>query len=190
LVPPLPVELMDFSVKNVDDNILLNWSTATEINNYGFDIERRTAESDWRKIGFVEGNGNSNVPKNYLYYDNTAINDVYFYRLKQIDFDGIFEYSNVIQIQGPSINEFRLFQNYPNPFNPVTNIKFQLAKDDNVRLDVYNEIGQRVATLLDKYTKAGSYTVKFDAGNLPSGVYLYRIQSGNYSATNKLIYLK
>ncbi len=174
---PLPVELTSFSANIEGNKILLNWETATEVNNYGFEIEKQKSEinnknSMWEKVGFVEGNGNSNSPKFYSYKDNSiTISGKYFYRLKQIDIDGKFEYSDEIEVNISAPEEFNLSQNYPNPFNPVTTIKYQIpAQDQNdntsvltsVRLNVFDVLGNEIATLVNEKQNPGNYEVSFD----------------------------
>jgi len=188
----LPVELTSFSGSAEQNNIKLNWQTATEINNHGFEIERLVVNEKWEKIGFIAGAGNSNSPKLYSFIDNTsAASTSLSYRLKQIDNDGKYSYSKEITVELNAIpTEFSLSQNYPNPFNPSTTIEFSLPKEADVILKVYNLLGQEVATLLSTQMKAGYHKVKFDASGISSGVYLYKIQSGDFSAVKKLILLK
>jgi len=197
---PLPVELSSFSATNQKGNIVnLQWETATEVNNYGFEVERSikvedTEEVEWNKISFVEGSGNSNSQKLYSFVDKNPVGGTKFaYRLKQIDIDGTFEYSDLVEIEVlPS--EYELYQNYPNPFNPSTKIKFSLPEDAKVAVDIYNMLGQRVMTLFNKDMKAGYHQVLFDtqsAGNqLASGIYIYTISTKNFSSVKKMVLLK
>ncbi len=194
---PLPVELKSFTASVAEGKIALNWQTATEVNNYGFEIERMLMgeESQWEKIGFVEGAGNSNSPKQYSFIDNKpATSTPLGYRLKQIDNDGKFIYSKEITVELSSVpEEFSLSQNYPNPFNPTTTIKYSVPvtlSPVTLSLKVFNLLGQEVATLVNQKQPAGNYKVKFDASQLSSGVYLYKIQAGEYSAVKKLILMK
>ncbi|NUN08890.1 MAG: hypothetical protein HUU54_06920, partial [Ignavibacteriaceae bacterium] len=151
----LPVELISFSIKVVNNNIALNWQTATEINNFGFEVERSTDKSNWSKIGFVQGAGNSNSPKNYSYTDNTAVSGKYFYRLKQVDTDGTFDYSPVVEVDmGILPGGYRLEQNYPNPFNPSTSIKFAFSKDTKAAIKVYNALGVEVREIYNGIAEA------------------------------------
>ncbi len=201
----LPVELTSFTAANLENKVVLNWATATEVNNYGFEVERQILKQvqndteSWVKVGFVEGNGNSNSPKQYTFEDNSAQNGTYSYRLKQIDFDGKFEYSNVVELEVNTLpTEFALEQNYPNPFNPTTTIKYAIptvktgapSLQTNVLLKVYDVLGNEVATLVNEQQSAGNYEVKFNASNLTSGIYLYRIQSGSFIQTKKLMLIK
>jgi hypothetical protein len=150
----------------VDNNVELNWETATEVNNYGFEVERKILKQvqndSWENIGFVEGHGNSNSPKIYSYTDNTIeASGKYNYRLKQIDIDGTFEYSDVVEVNLGTPEQFELDQNFPNPFNPTTSIRFNLPMDSNVKLNVFNVLGEEVAELLNENITAGYHSVKF-----------------------------
>jgi photosystem II stability/assembly factor-like uncharacterized protein len=188
----LPVELSSFTGEVVGDKINLAWTTATEVNNYGFNIERSPASTglNWETIGFVEGFGNSNSPKQYSYTDNNAAGSNKFsYRLKQIDNDGQFKYSDIVEVV-LFLNVYALFQNYPNPFNPSTNISFALPEPGDITLKIFNPLGEEVAALVKEFTEAGVYTVNFNAENLPSGVYIYTLQSNNFSDSKKLILIK
>jgi hypothetical protein len=189
--PIIPVELTSFaaSVTNLGQ-VMLNWETATEINNQGFEIERRTESSEYRTVGFVEGYGTTTEQRSYSYLDQTVEQGVNFYRLKQVDFDGSFSYSDEIEVDVTGPLTFNLDQNYPNPFNPSTNINFSIPESGNVRLAVYNLVGEEVAILVDGFTHAGFYEATFDASNLPSGIYLYKLQSANSVQTKKMMLLK
>lgn len=191
----LPVELTTFAGNVNDNEVSLNWETATEVNNYGFEIERQKSELgsinlSWEKIGFVEGHGNSNSPKLYSFSDNSITAGTYYYRLKQIDVDGQFEYSDVIEVSITQPESLELFQNYPNPFNPKTNIKFSLKESSNVVLTIYNTIGQEVAVLINQNLEAGIHTSVFDGSNLNSGIYIYSLKTENSTITKKMIMLK
>ncbi|MBK7104955.1 MAG: T9SS type A sorting domain-containing protein [Ignavibacteriae bacterium] len=186
----LPVELTTFTAFANQKEIKLNWQTATEVNNYGFDVERKPETGDWKKIGFVEGHGNSNSPKNYAFSDNTAFSGKYFYRLKQIDIDGKFEYSKTEEVTLETQLIFELKQNYPNPFNPKTNIQFSIPEISNISISVYNIIGEKVETLLNKKLEAGLYSIIFDASELNSGIYFYTIKTENFIQTKKMIVAK
>jgi len=188
---PLPVELTTFAVNVVSDNqIKLNWETATEINNYGFNIERSSAEGNWSKIGFVEGHGNSNSPKLYTYVDNNAVGSNKFtYRLKQVDIDGTFEYSSEVEIE--IIPEtYTLEQNYPNPFNPTTSIRFSLPEAIDTKIVVYDVLGKVVATLVNEKLDAGYHSVDFTSKDLVSGLYIYSIETANFTNVKKMLLLK
>ncbi len=171
-----PVELISFTGKYIENNIELSWSTATEINNYGFEIERSIDKKNWERIGFVQGHGNSNIPHDYNFNDNDLnFFDTYYYRLKQIDNDGSYEYSNIVTIRAMSPDQFVLKQNYPNPFNPSTTIEYTLPVDGFVSLKVYDILGKEREILLNSEQKSGFYKIKFNAENLSSGVYFYRL---------------
>jgi len=146
---------------------------------------------DWEKIGFVEGHGNSNSPKDYSFTDNSASYGKYAYRLKQIDTDGQFEYSKVIEVDAGNIpNGFVLYQNYPNPFNPVTKIEYTIAEFGYVTLKVYDIIGNEVKILVNDEQEAGNYESRFDASGLSSGIYIYRLTAAGFISSKKMIIIK
>ena len=191
---PLPVELTSFNAKADGQNVILIWQTATEVKNYGFEIERASSMTSplqgWKKIGFVSGHGNSDSPKDYSFMDkNPTGGSKFIYRLKQVDNDGKFEYSDEVEIELVP-NEFALYQNFPNPFNPVTNIKFALQKAGIVNLTVYNMLGEQIAALVNEVKEASFYNVKFDASNLSTGVYIYRLTAGDFVQTKKMTLMK
>ncbi len=201
----VPVELTDFTAKVIDKKVILIWETATEVNNYGFDIERsllpathvrtnyESEDASWETIGFVSGHGNSNSPNNYSFTDDNPPGGQVSYRLKQIDFDGIYEYSDVIAVKVEMPTEMVLNQNFPNPFNPSTTIEYYLPstyKLHVVQLKVYDLLGRVVATLVDEQQQPGKYKVLFDASGLPSGTYIYRLTAGGLNQSKKLILLK
>ncbi|MEJ2195900.1 MAG: T9SS type A sorting domain-containing protein, partial [Ignavibacteriaceae bacterium] len=187
----LPVELAFFSGALNGGEIKLTWRTDTEVNNYGFNIENSINNGDWSNIGFIEGYGNSNSPKYYDFSDGN-INSAgeYHYRLKQVDNDGTFEYSDVITVLVTTPINFYLSQNYPNPFNPTTKIDFSLPEKQMVSLRVYNTLGEMVSELVNEVRESGNYSETFDASNLPSGVYVYRLQTQSFAANNKMTFLK
>ncbi len=194
-----PVELSSFLLKSNGQSIQITWTTATETNNQGFEIERCqkavSSKQTWDKIGYVAGNGTTLNSHSYSYTDEIDKPGNYSYRLKQMDFDGSFEYSKEIEVNVASPNRFSLEQNYPNPFNPVTKINFNLVTDSKVNLKVYNVLGREIQTLANKEMKAGFYDIDFNASNLVSGVYFYRlIAEGNngeiYDSTKKMVFLK
>ncbi len=190
---PLPVELNSFSATVSNSmEVTLSWKTITEVNNYGFNIEKKLANSSqWHDIGFVVGHGNSNSPKVYSFIDESVSPGNYFYRLKQVDNDGKFTYSKQIQMEVNSLpKEFALFQNFPNPFNPVTKIKYAIPVDGLVNISVFNMLGQKVKQIINTNIKAGTYEVNFDGSKLSSGTYFYRLESGTFSQTKKLLLLK
>jgi hypothetical protein len=187
---PLPVELTSFTYRTRGSNVLLNWSTATEINNLGFEVQRKSDNNGFVTIGFVEGAGTTPEKMQYSFSDEELESGYYSYRLKQIDSDGSFEYSNAIEvvINGPV--QFALDQNYPNPFNPATTIKYQISENSLVSLKVYDILGNEVAILVDETQEAGSYEISFIASSLSSGVYFYRIEAGGFSAMKKMSFVK
>jgi hypothetical protein len=146
--------------------------------------------TNWEKIGFVEGHGNSNSPKKYSFTDKNLFGGSKFiYRLKQIDTDGTFAYSDEVEIVVLP-DKFELSQNYPNPFNPDTNIEFKVPYTSKVRIDVYDILGQHVETLVSREFETGYYNVVFDASGLPGGTYIYRIIADNFSQSEKMMLLK
>jgi hypothetical protein len=176
---PLPVELASFTGSMLDNGVELKWSTASELNNYGFDVERKAknGEGMWEKLGFIEGQGTSNTSHQYEFLDKNVAVGQYAYRLKQIDRDGSFKNYNEIEVTVSAPTEFSLDQNYPNPFNPSTSISFALPEASNVTLRVYNMLGQVVATLLDGGVEAGIHSVPWTPSGLSSGIYIYRLQA-------------
>jgi hypothetical protein len=188
---PLPVELASFTSTINGTVVTLSWATSSETNNAGFDIERSSVNSQWTKIGNVSGNGTTTEPRSYTYVDRNLNSGTYNYRLKQIDFNGNFEYfnlSNEVVVGIPS--DFSLSQNYPNPFNPSTKIDFQIPTDGNVTLSVYDNSGKLVSVISDGFRAAGYYSVDFNATNLSSGVYFYKLESGNFSKVMKMSLIK
>lgn len=188
---PLPVELTFFTASVSGSSVQLLWSTATESQNYGFDIERRLVlEASWQSIGFITGSGNSNSLKSYTYTDNAIPSGSYQYRLKQIDTDGSFQYSGVVDVLIGTPTDFALSQNYPNPFNPSTTISFELPERSEVSLQVFNALGEMVHLLAKGTSDAGRHSVTFNATNFPSGVYFYRLQAGEFVQTQKMVLLR
>lgn len=188
---PLPVELVSLTAVAANNSVNIQWTTETEINNYGFEIERLSVDEknpQWKLIGFVEGHGNSNSPKNYSFTDvNPPIGDLE-YRLKQIDHDGKYKYCpavaevnfNVADVMMPK--EFELSQNYPNPFNPSTKIKYAIPSEEShgsvyVQLKIYDVLGNELATLVNAIIDAGYYEVEWNAVNHASGIYFYTIDA-------------
>jgi len=187
ILPPgtIPVELTSFTANvNHSGQVELNWSTATETNNQLFEIERRTEGGQFSTIGYVEGHGTTTEPQNYTYTDVAVSTGIYFYRLKQIDFLGTYEYFDEIEVDVNGPSSFDLAQNYPNPFNPSTKINFSLAVDSKVNLKVFDVLGQEVANLISSNLVAGSHNVDFNASGLNSGVYFYRIDATGIDGTN------
>ncbi|MCK9211027.1 MAG: T9SS type A sorting domain-containing protein [Ignavibacteriaceae bacterium] len=199
---PLPVELTSFTSFVDKSKVILHWQTATEVKNYGFEIERTSPRPSpsqgergevrrgWQKIGFVKGNGNSNSPKEYSYTDNSATSGKYVYRLKQLDNDGKNEYSKEVEVDLGMPAEFFLKQNYPNPFNPETVINYQMPVSGKASLKIFDMLGREVATLVDEVKEAGTYNVSFNGRAFTSGAYFYRFQSGDYVKIKKMILMK
>ncbi len=187
---PLPVELTSFSAAVVKNQVKLSWSTATEKNNKGFEVERKQVNGNYEVIGFIHGAGTSTKTNSYSYVDSKVKSGNYTYRLKQLDFDGKFEYSKEINTEVSAPVEFALKQNYPNPFNPSTTISYQLPVSGKVIMKVYNALGIEVATLVNENKEAGSYNINFNASNLSSGVYIYKLSAGSFVSTKKMILLK
>jgi hypothetical protein len=186
----LPVELVSFTATQNGNNVDLTWTTSGENNNYGFSVERNSS-SVWNEIGFVAGKGTVNTPSHYEFTDRKLSSGILRYRLKQIDFNGNFEYfdlSEAVTIGVP--DKFFLEQNYPNPFNPVTTIAYGIPQAGNVKLKVFDMSGREIKTLINEFKDAGYYTAKFDASGLASGAYIYRIESGNYVSVKKMILIK
>ena len=188
--PIIPVELTSFTAVGNNGVVELNWQTATEVNNHMFEIERKSANTEYRTIGYVEGAGTTTEIQNYSYTDKTVEMGSYTYRLKQIDYNGTYTYSPEVEVDVTAPLSFNLEQNYPNPFNPSTKINYSVPEAGNVKLAVYNIVGEEVAVLVNGYTEAGHFNVSFDASNLPSGVYLYKLQSDNAVQTKKMMLLK
>ena len=187
----LPVEMNSFSSFVRGRDVTLFWSSDKEINNAGFDIERATEPGRWNKVGFVSGYGNSNTVNYYSYTDRGLPTGKYFYRLKQTDLNGNYEYFNLnneINIGIPV--KFDLSQNYPNPFNPSTNLEFGIPQPGFVSLKVYNASGMEVATLINEMKTAGYYSVRFNGSNLPSGIYFYTLKADNFTATKRMMLVK
>ena len=196
---PLPVELSHLTASADDHGVLLAWKTATETNNAGFGIERSaSALTDgarkWAQVGFVDGSGTSNAPKEYTFRNTNVLSGKYLFRLKQVDRDGKFQYSPEVEAVVAPPKQFSLSQNYPNPFNPATTIVYGIAEDSRVSMKVYDITGREVAALVDGNVTAGSYAVPFDARSLSSGVYFYRLTAAHgqstYTETKRLMLLK
>ncbi len=190
----VPVEFTSFTAVPAGNMVNINWSTATETNNQAFELERRTNENpEWVVIGFKNGAGTTTQPQSYSLSDNiSALNsEKIYYRLKQIDFNGNYSYSNEIEIDNLYAPEvYLLAQNYPNPFNPATSISFGIPEKSNVMLRVYNTIGEEVALIAAGVFEAGTYNFNFDASNLPSGNYIYVLQTDKTVISKKMTLLK
>lgn len=191
--PVIPVELTAFTASVSEQNVVLNWSTATEFNNRGFEVEKNI-DGTWRTIAFVTGKGTSTEINTYSFTDdfrNLAFAGEVSYRLKQFDYDGRYNYSPVVKLNLDfSVAEFALYQNHPNPFNPATTISFGLPVASKISLKIYDQLGSEVATVSEDYYEAGRHEVQFDGSKLSSGVYFYRLQSGSNVQVKKMIMLK
>jgi hypothetical protein len=192
----VPVELSSFTATAFNTEVVLNWSTSSELNNQGFEIQRKSLSNEfgWQIIGFVEGSGNSTTVKNYSFTDKNPIRGTLLYRLKQIDFDGSFKFYVSEGVNFVGVYNYALEQNYPNPFNPSTIINYSIPDAGNVSLKIYNLLGSEVATLVDEYMEAGNYSVEFSTedvkNSLGSGVYIYTLKSGSFAQTRKMVVLK
>lgn len=198
-IPPVPVELTSLTASANGSIVVLKWTTATELNNRGFEIERslsptpsrREGAVEWVKIGFVQGIGTSTHKKDYSYVDAVTEYGKYAYRLKQIDFDGTFSYSEEVYVEaGLKPESFTLEQNYPNPFNPTTFIKFNLPQASKINLSVYNSLGELVSVLAYGNYEAGTYERVFDASSLASGIYIYVLKTDNVVLKQKMVLAK
>jgi len=192
----VPVEFTSFTGSVVKDGVLLNWTTATELNNQGFEIERSIINQGWEKIGYVPGFGTTTEPKAYSFLDGDVTTGTYNYRLKQIDFDGTIAYSDEIEVVVDlTPDNFELSQNYPNPFNPSTTIQFQVPKASDVTVTVFDMLGQQVKSLFAGQVQAGKYTIEWDGTNnagsrMSSGSYIYRMTAGEFVEAKEMILLK
>ena len=191
-VTAIPVELISFTALPKENIITLTWETATELNNMGFDVERSADGRSFIKIADVTGKGTTTEKQQYNFTDNTINGEgKLFYRLKQIDYDGTFTYSEVISVEYSAVPvEFSLSQNYPNPFNPVTTIKFGIPKEVPVTLKIYDALGAEVETIVDQKLEPGYYKYQWVGSKFASGVYFYRITAGSFVSTKKLMILK
>ena len=194
---PVPVELSSFTTIANGKEVTLSWSTATELNNQGFEVQRKFGSADFVTIGSVKGNGTTTSPNNYTYVDKLTDAGKYFYRLKQIDFGGKYEYSQTVEVNWSPFTSYKLEQNYPNPFNPTTTIGFGIPASLNpskggtmVTLKVYDVLGNEISTLVNEEKEAGYHSIDFNGSDLPSGVYFYKLTAGNFINTKKMILLR
>ena len=186
----LPVELTSFSASTDGNSVMLNWTTATESNNSGFDVERSTDNNSFNKVSFVPGFGTTTQSRSYSYIDANLNTGKYYYRLKQVDYNGSSKYSNTVEVDVIAPKSCYLGQNYPNPFNPTTQIDYSITNQGFVNITVFNELGQQVATLVNRVVAAGKHTVNFNASRMASGIYIYRIQTGKFVDVKKMNLLK
>jgi hypothetical protein len=186
----VPVELTSFTATTNGKEVILNWSTATELNNQLFEVQRSFEGSDFATVGFVNGKGTTTERQDYSYSDEVFTNGKYSYRLKQIDYLGSYEYSDVVEVDFRTFNSYLLERCYPNPFNPTTTIGFGIQNKSNVKITILNAIGEEVAVVLNEEREAGFHQVEFNAAGLPSGVYFYQLKAGEFISTKKMILLK
>jgi hypothetical protein len=183
----LPITLTDFKGSSQENNIILNWTTATENNNKGFEIQRSQDGTNWTILGFVNGAGNSNQERKYTYTDNNLVPHLYHYRLKQVDQDGKFEYSRIVTIKLQGSKVFELGQNWPNPFRGKTFVSFNLAEKRRVTLTLFDTRGKLIKTLLNETREAGNHVIDLNLQTLPGGVYYYKIVAGDFTDVKKMI---
>ena len=187
---PVPVELTSFTGNYIDDSVILNWTTATESNNFGFEVEKRYEETLFENIGFVAGSGSSTVEMQYSFIDDDILQNRMFYRLKQIDLSGEFVYYNAIMVDVPIVTDYQLLQNFPNPFNPGTTIKYSVPKQSEIKLVMYDIIGNEIEKLYEGVQEEGVHQIDFNAGNLSSGIYFVSMTADNFSKSIKISLLK
>lgn len=189
--PPFPVELTSFSGYAAGNTVRLSWKTATEVNNLGFDVERKNPQGKFERIGFVEGAGNSNSPNSYTFEDNSiSIPGRYAYRLKQNDFNGDYKYSNIIYIDINLPLVTKLHNNYPNPFNPVTKIKFEISASEKVNMKLFDSVGREVVELFNDYFNPGYHFLDISLQDFASGIYYLVMQAGEFTDSKKLVFIK
>ena len=200
----VPVELTSFTARAINGNVILNWQTATETNNKGFEIQKSEVSSQqsfhqqagWETVGFVNGNGTSTKSHSYSFSDNDVSSGTYSYRLKQIDFNGSYQYSNTVDVKVNNVpSDFSLSQNYPNPFNPSTQISFAIPVDAGVKITIFNSLGQKVTQLVNNQFTSGNHTIIFNASRLSSGLYFYAFEANGvdgsgFTSTKKMILMK
>jgi len=188
----VPVELVSFTGETFGSEVQLDWTTVTETNNLGFEVQRSVGENEFKTIAFIEGNGTTTESHSYTYSDqhSPVQNSTMRYRLKQVDFNGSFQFSNIINVEVDILNEFVLKQNYPNPFNPSTKIEYYIPNDGQVKLVVYDLMGEEVATLENTFKVAGTYEYNFNASEMPSGAYFYSLITGGNISTMKMMLVK
>lgn len=186
----LPVELTSFTTTAMNDAVKLEWTTATETNNHGFEVERKDKTGKYNSIGFVRGQGNSTSPKTYSFTDKNLVSGTYSYRLKQIDMDGTVAYFMTQDVEVSPVFDYSLEQNYPNPFNPVTTLQFSLAEAGSVVIEIFDIQGNKVQTVVNETLQAGKHNCTIHGENLSSGAYMVRMLAGKFSATRKIVLLK
>jgi hypothetical protein len=183
----IPVELTSFKAFVSGNNILLNWSTSSETNNHGFAVEYKSVTGNWTEAGFVSGNGTTTEIQNYSFNINGLNSGKYFFRLKQVDFDGTYAYSNEVEGDVTGDISFELLQNYPNPFNPSTEIMYSIKEKGFVSIKIYDLLGREISTLVNEVKDAGLHSVGFNGSGLASGVYMYSISVNEFNTVKKMI---
>lgn len=191
----LPVELASFNASVSGNDVILSWTTATEKNNSGFEVQRknnaeRTTGTEWKDLGFVTGNGTVTEFKSYSFTDENISGGTYSYRLRQVDYDGSFEYSPSVEVVVHKSEEYQLSQNYPNPFNPSTVIEYNIPAKGNVKLKIYDVLGNEIKTFVEQDVPAGTRQIIFNAAGLSSGVYYYQIVAGSFAETKQMLLVK
>jgi hypothetical protein len=186
----IPVELVSFTASANRNSVELKWKTATEKNNSGFEIQRRRNGDYWTDLTFIRGKGTTTEPGEYFYSDKDISEGSYSYRLKQIDYNGVYEYSRIVEVDYSSPVQYSLEQNYPNPFNPSSTIAFSIGETSSVTIRVYNSVGGEVCVLINEQKPAGNYTLNFNGNGLASGVYYYKLTAGNFNAIRKMVLLR
>jgi hypothetical protein len=192
---PVPVELTSFNASVAEGMVQLNWETATELNNAGFSVQRSKDNNKFIDLAFVKGKGTTTIQSSYSFSDKSVLSGKYFYRLKQVDFNGSTTYSKSIEVNLGLPKDYALEQNYPNPFNPSTTIRFALPLNSKVIIKLYNALGQEVANILNADMDAGIHETVFNASNLSSGVYFYMLKvqgvnGSNFTSTKRMILMK
>lgn len=190
LTPVVSVELTSFKVNYSNGSVYLQWFTSAEANNYGFEIQKRYDNTQFEKIGFVNGFGSTTEENNYSFTDNDLQSYRIYYRLKQIDFNGNFKFSDVVMIEDAVLNEFQLYRNYPNPFNPSTTIKYSLPRQSRIKIALYNILGNLVETLFDGEQTAGIHQLILNAKDLSSGVYFVSMEADHFNKSIKISLVK
>ncbi len=188
----VPVELTSFTATAISNGVLLKWSTVSEINNHGFGVERSEDGVEFFTVAFVEGAGTSTESREYVFTDNIEYDGgkLFYYRLKQVDFDGKIKYSDIVEVEFDIPNDYILLQNYPNPFNPSTTISYSIPKESQVSLIIYDIMGRQVAELVNSKQSAGTYNIELDASSFASGTYFYKLTAGEFVSVKKMVLLK
>lgn len=189
-IPVIPVELTSFTATGLDNKAIITWQTATETNNQGFEVQRKTESSEFAAIAYIDGHGTTTEKQEYIYTDKNLNQGKYFYRLKQLDFDGQYKYTETLEVDIQLLDKFNLKQNYPNPWNPTTTIEYVLPENTNAKITVLNALGQEIMLLVNEEQEKGVHQLTLDGSKLASGIYFYRINTGNFTATKKMLLLK